>query len=177
MTRKIGLTLVALATFALVSATADDAQARRRGGSWGSNGSNGSYGSYGGNGSNGSYGSFGGRFARWRNGGSCGSYGGNGSHGSNGGYGGHAEVIYEGDHHSYDSGREARRYDDRRYETGYRGATTFDSDREDRDLRDESREPREEGRDEARENREDRRDETRGERRDEGNRDEENPET
>jgi hypothetical protein len=128
MTRKAGWFLVALATVTFMSATADDAQARRRGGSWGSNGS---YGSYGGNGSNGSYGSFGGRFARWRNGGSCGSYGGNGSYGGHGSHGSNGGAYY---HHHHDGYIE--------HEAGYRGEriiVTEGDEAEMRDTREDSR--------------------------------------
>jgi hypothetical protein len=83
MTRRIGLTLIAIATTAIMLVDVNDAQARGRrgcgsnGGSWGSNGS------WGGNGSNG--GSFGGFFRRRH--GSNGSWGSNGGHGSRGGWG------------------------------------------------------------------------------------------
>jgi hypothetical protein len=81
MTRRIGLTLIALAAVGVTLASATESQAwgrRHRG--------NGSCGSWGGNGSNG--GSFGGLFSRWRNG-SHGGWGSNGGRGSHGGWGHH----------------------------------------------------------------------------------------
>jgi hypothetical protein len=93
MTRRIGLLLIAIAAFASVVASADNAEARHRRG-------RGSCGSWGGNGSYGGGGSFGGFFSR-RNNGSSGSYGGNGSHGGSyqnnscGSHGGSYQVVEE----------------------------------------------------------------------------------
>jgi hypothetical protein len=89
--------LIAIAAFASVFASADNAEARHRRG-------RGSCGSWGGNGSFGGGGSFGGFFSRRNNGshGSYGSHGGNGSHGGGhrvyngcGSHGGSYQVVGE----------------------------------------------------------------------------------
>jgi hypothetical protein len=125
MTRRIGLMLIAIAAFASVFASADNAEARHRRG-------RGSCGSWGGNGSYGGGGSFGGFFSRRNNGswGSQGSYGGNGSHGggyrasnSCGSHGGSYQVVEESAPQAASVERpqgEVRYY-------GQRGETTYES--------------------------------------------------
>jgi hypothetical protein len=127
MVRKNAVILLALATAAIILATAGDAHARfgRRGGcgssggSWGSNGGSwgsngGSWGSNGGSwGSNGgSWGSNGGRWGgrRWN--------GSNGSCGSSGGY-------YNGNHHA----AVEEEVEVVRHAAGYRGERTYVSNR------------------------------------------------
>jgi hypothetical protein len=147
MSRRIGLTLVAIASFAAAFATADDAEARhrRRGGSCGSWGGNGSWGS------NGSHGGF---FSRRRNGshGSNGSWGSNGSHGgsynsnscgSHGGsyQGGSYEVVEESAPQaaSVEGGRGEVRYYGERGETFQGGRRESRSTFDDRSMRSEGR--------------------------------------
>jgi hypothetical protein len=146
MTRKFGLSLLAIAAVAMVLATADSAQAfGRRGGSCGSwGGSSGCWG-----GSSGSWGSNGGSFGgrHWRH---------HGSYGSNGGYNNCANndcgcngEASEGDHHDADrdehGGRhEARYHGERNYDPNQPmpAPELSDTDRELRDRRDKSREAR-----------------------------------